>query len=628
MSKLRRSDIDSLRAISVISVIVFHLDQSFFPRGYLGVDLFFVISGYVITKSILKQYHAGKFSFTEFYLKRIKRIFPALLTVLIFSLAASSVILLTADLKKFSESLIASLGFISNFYFWITGGYFFIENELKPLLHLWSLSVEEQFYLFFPLFLYFIFKIFKKKITYLFWIILISSISFGINLFFLSKGHTDAIFFLFPARIWQFGIGVFFAFLPNLRIKNLFFDSIYLFLALGLIVFNFIFKVNYLPDSTLMCMGAALILYKLINEKNILSNIFKIEPLIFIGIISYSLYLWHWPLISFLKYSHLGQLPLNYIFLCVLLLFCLSFFSWKFIEQPFLYKHSNKTTLKFVTLSYLILLVLCFAIISVKNIPSRYDKFPNLLASSVGSTYNCSVLEYRKFGDTYACLINSKTNHPIKNILFGNSHAFMYGHAFKDHWINSNQKGLIIQLTSCLPFIDKNISKECLEKSRDYYQSIIKSNDIKNVIIGLTWYTKEFVDESGELTVDEDFLIRKNSLNYLINSLRENNKEVYLIGPIPKPEGNFASELSRQIVFEGKTNYKLSTPRNIFDQNYSSIINYYKDKLGKNFLEPHKMLCDLNNCYLADQGGSFFSDSNHLSYYGAMKMKKLIENIN
>ncbi len=167
MSKLRRSDIDSLRAISVISVIVFHLDQSFFPRGYLGVDLFFVISGYVITKSILKQYHAGKFSFTEFYLKRIKRIFPALLTVLIFSLAASSVILLTADLKKFSESLIASLGFISNFYFWITGGYFFIENELKPLLHLWSLSVEEQFYLFFPLFLYFIFKIFKKK-NYLF----------------------------------------------------------------------------------------------------------------------------------------------------------------------------------------------------------------------------------------------------------------------------------------------------------------------------------------------------------------------------------------------------------------------------------------------------------------------------
>ena len=628
MSKFRRPDIDSLRAISVISVIVFHLDQSFFPRGYLGVDLFFVISGYVITKSILKQYNVGKFSFIEFYLKRIKRIFPALLIVLIFSLAASSVILLTADSKKFAESLIASLGFVSNFYFWITGGYFFIENELKPLLHLWSLSVEEQFYLFFPLFLYFIFKLFKKKITYLFWIISISSISFGINLFFLSKGHTDAIFFLFPARIWQFGIGVFFAFLPNLKIKNLFFDSAYLFIAMALIFFNFIFKVNYLPDSTLMCIGAALILYKLINEKNILSNIFKIEPLIFIGIISYSLYLWHWPLISFLKYIHMDQLPLNYIFFSVSLLFCLSFLSWKFIEQPFLYKYSNKTTLKFVTLSYLILILLCFTIISVKNLPSRYDKFPNVLASSVGSTYNCSVLEYRKFGDTYACLINSKINQPTKNILFGNSHAFMYGHAFKDHWINSNQKGLIIQLTSCLPFIDKNISKKCLKKSRDYYQSIIKSNDIKNVIIGLTWYTKEFVDENGNLSFDKDFLIRKNSLNYLINSFRENNKEVYLIGPIPKPEGNFASKLSRQIIFKGNTNYNLSTPRNIFNQNYSNIIKYYKDQLGKNFLEPHEMLCDLKNCYLGDKDGSFFSDSNHLSYYGAMKMKRLIENIN
>jgi hypothetical protein len=302
--------------------------------------------------------------------------------------------------------------------------------------------------------------------------------------------------------------------------------------------------------------------------------------------------------------------------------------SWKYIEQPFLHKYSNRKILSFVGVSYLILIVLTITIISAKHFPSRYEKFPNLLANSVGSTYNCSVLEYKKFGDTYACLINAKVKQPAKNILFGNSHAFMYGHTFKDHWVNTNQKGLIVQLTNCLPFIDKNISKQCLDKSRKYYHSIIQSEDIENVIIGLTWYTKKLVDEDGNNFFDKEFLIRKKSIDYLIKNLKQNNKKVYLIGPIPKPEENFSSELSRKIIFKGNKNYILSKSRNKFDKNYLDAIEYFRKNLGKNFLEPHRILCDKIKCYFADKDGSFFSDSNHLSYYGAMRMKKLIENIN
>ena len=194
MIKSRRTDIDSLRGLSVLSVIIFHLDQKFFPNGYLGVDLFFVISGYVITKSLIKNINQNKFSFANFYLRRIRRIFPALLVVLLFTLLSGLMILLTADLKRFAESLIASLGFVSNFYFWITGGYFSTDDQLKPLLHLWSLSVEEQFYLFFPLFLYVIFKISKKINFYLFCVIFVFLVSYSINLYFISKGHRDAIF--------------------------------------------------------------------------------------------------------------------------------------------------------------------------------------------------------------------------------------------------------------------------------------------------------------------------------------------------------------------------------------------------------------------------------------------------
>ena len=152
MKNARRADIDTLRAISVISVIFFHLDQSFFPNGYLGVDIFFVISGFVITKSIIKNIRNNKFSFLEFYFKRIKRILPVFLVVLLTTIIFASFIFLIADLKRFLESLISSLGFVSNFYFWITGGYFSTNDQLKPLLHIWSLSVEEQFYLFFQYF--------------------------------------------------------------------------------------------------------------------------------------------------------------------------------------------------------------------------------------------------------------------------------------------------------------------------------------------------------------------------------------------------------------------------------------------------------------------------------------------
>ena len=183
MNKIRRTDIDSIRGFLVISVIIFHLDQTLFPKGYLAVDLFFVISGYLITKSVIKSYYKNNFNFFEYYIKRIRRILPVLLIVLLTSLLVAIIILLTSDLKKFSESLISSLGFVSNFYFWITGGYFSTSDQLKPLLHTWSLSVEEQFYLFFPFFIYIIFKISKKLNFYLCAIILISIISFSVNIF-------------------------------------------------------------------------------------------------------------------------------------------------------------------------------------------------------------------------------------------------------------------------------------------------------------------------------------------------------------------------------------------------------------------------------------------------------------
>ena len=536
--------------------------------------------------------------------------------------------MLISDLKNFSESLLTSLGFISNFYFWITGGYFSTNDQLKPLLHLWSLSVEEQFYLFFPIFLYLLFKISKKINFYLVSIVLISLFSFFIDVFLISKGHTDAIFFLFPARVWQFGLGIYFALLTNIQLKDIWIDRFYLLIAFILIIFNFIYKISFLPDATLMSLGTAMILYRKDNKKNILSKLFSFKPLIFIGLISYSLYLWHWPVISFSKYVYIEELTFGIIFFCIATIFLLSFLSWKLIEQPFLHTFSIKKVLTFVSISYLCLVFFTIIIIYSNNFPSRYDKFPNLLASSLGSTYTCPLKDYRKFGNNYACLINSKVEEDSRNIIFGNSHAYMYGWGLNDHWLESNQKGYIIQMDSCFPFIDKNISIKCIKKAEDYFKTIINSQNIKNVIIGFNWHRKEFVDKKGETFSDKNFDIIKKSTDNLIYQLQKYNKNVYLMGPIDIPNKLFASELSRSIIFKNLKNYELYNSKKNFDLKYSKVIDYYEYKLKNNFLKPHSQLCKGARCYFADENGSFFSDAHHLSYYGSIKMKNLFKNIN
>ncbi len=623
MDSSRRNEIDFLRAISVLSVIIFHIDKQIFPLGYLGVDLFFVISGYLITKNIIKSYQNNNFSFIKFYLKRVRRILPALLIVLLFTLIAAVVILLVADLKKLSESIITSLLFVSNFYFWITGGYFSTSDELKPLLHLWSLSVEEQFYLFFPIFLILIFKIFKDLKIRLLSLFIVIVISYWINIIFISKGHYDPIFFLFPARVWQFGLGGFLAFFPNLRVKNTYLDSLYLILAFGLIIINFCTTLKGLPAGTLLSIGTVMILFKLQNENNILFKFINLKFFIFLGLISYSLYLWHWPIISFIKYISIGKISFSYILVAIFLTFSLSTISWKYIEQPFIKSLPTKKVLINITAIYFLITALSLIILNSKNFPSRYDKFPNNLANAVGSTYHCSLSEYRKYGHSYACIINNKIKKKPEIILFGNSHAHMYGWGLKEILIERSEQGLTIPLNSCLPFVDLNISQDCMPKVRSYVNSILNDQNIKTVIIGLTWYVDDLIDSNGKKINDYNYSARIEAMNKLILSLNKKGKKVYLLGPIETPQKEFASILSRKIAFQNIQNYNLSVPKENFISKYQIPLEYFSKNLGKNFLLPHKILCDSQNCNFADKQGSYFSDTNHLSFYGSLKMKPL-----
>ena len=197
----------------------------------------------------------------------------------------------------------------------------------------------------------------------------------------------------------------------------------------------------------------------------------------------------------------------------------------------------------------------------------------------------------------------------------------MYGWPFIEYLKNINQNGLIIQF-SCLPYIDKNISLNCLKKARKRFNSIIQSKESQNIFIGLTWYTKKMINEKGDVIIDNNFEIRKKSINFLINELEKNKKNVFLIGPIPQPNYDFPSEYSRRLIFD-VTKYEMKKSRKSFDKEFTKIINYYEKKLGKNFIQPHKKICDNVNCFFADKKGAIFSDSNHLSKYGSLKMLPL-----
>ena len=625
MLKSRRVDIDILRAISVISVIIFHLDKTFFPLGYLGVDIFFVISGYLITKIISKELENNKFSFKHFYLRRIKRILPAFLVVLFTALVGMFFILLSADFKFFTESLLASLAFVPNIYFWITGGYFGSNDELKPLLHLWSLGVEEQFYFFFPVIFFLIFKNFSKLIYKILFILIIIFFSYSINIFFIIKGHLDPNFFLLPSRAWQFGLGAVAALLPLLNLKYRIYNSFFIYFACILIIFNFFQITPGVPHATLISIGSAIILYLEIEKKSYLYKLINLKVLIFTGLISYSLYLWHWPIISLLKYINIDDLNFHQITISVLITYLLAALTWRFVEQPFLNKKKPKKIFKFVSLSYFFLITVSLIILFSKNLPSRYEQLPNKLAKAVGSTYHCSILDYRKFGDSYACVVNNIKKTETEVVLFGNSHAHMYGWGLKEALIKSKKKGLTIPLNNCLPTIDKNISKLCLKKTKKYFKEIINNKNINTVIIGLTWYSKDLVDEKENQY--SSFKKRDESLVYLIEKLKKREKKVFLIGPVEIPGYKLSSIVSRELAFKKGTPRKLFVPKKKFENKYKESIEFFKQKLGINFLETYKSLCDIKNCYFADNNGSNFSDSNHLSNYGSKKMEKYFTRI-
>src|SRR5882757_3999150 len=299
-----RPEIDGLRAIAVLGVLLFHAGFSAFSGGYAGVDVFFVISGYLITRNILTRMDAGRFSYVGFFINRVRRLFPALLTTIGVSFLIGALLFPPPHMKKLAEAAIVSILSVANIYFWSEASYWDIESAFKPLLHLWSLSVEEQFYLFWPPMLLLASRANNKRLARL---VLLTALGLTSLLFagFLSWHHPRATFYWMPWRAFEFMIGAAVIWLEIIVTpRGRLLPEIMAGAGLVLIIVPFLSFNDYtpfpLPGALLPCIGTALLIWA--GGSCLTSKLWTNRPIIWIGRISYSLYLVHWPLIIFYTY--------------------------------------------------------------------------------------------------------------------------------------------------------------------------------------------------------------------------------------------------------------------------------------------------------------------------------------
>ena len=496
-----RDDIDGLRSIAVLTVVAFHLKiNKLAPGGFIGVDVFFVISGYLISGFIFKDVNNKNFSIKEFYVRRARRIFPALFVVYIACLIGSLATDFPSDSEKVGRTMMASLLFSSNVYFYGLSGYFSGSLENNPLLHTWSLSVEEQFYVLFPLLIFVIRRLQHR--TQLTIISVFTVASFGSSVFSVFN-EAAAAFYLLHNRAWELFIGAGLAVasfpLAGKRWHLEFLAATGLLLIVGS---NFLLSPASLfpgPSALAACLGTALLIYSGETNRTVLSRILSAAPLRFIGLISYSLYLWHWPIIVFVGRFHYlrGVVDKSAILAASILV---AYWSWRFIEKPFRekpFKLSSSATLRLSgALMFgtgVIAIILGPVNRMIWHTPMKID---DLLAFEDYSTKktmrdgSCFLTaEYNKFSmferDKCMRISSTKPNY----LIVGDSHAAHLWAGFHDAYPGIN----FLQATAsgCRPLLELKGSKRCTDLMKYVFDEFLPSHHLDGVILSGRWETEE-----------------------------------------------------------------------------------------------------------------------------------------
>jgi len=620
-----RAEIDGLRAIAVISVLIFHFFPRALPLGYLGVDLFFVISGFLISTYIIEENRKGRFSFREFYYRRVKRILPAACAVLLVTSTVASAFLTPPDIRNYASSLIATLTFTANIYFWRTGGYFGSNDELKPLLHMWSLGVEEQFYLIFPLLLVVMMRFVRRPSALFCAVLALSLLSLAFNVALLRIGGANPAFFLLPARVWQFGVGALAAiYTLGTRAEH---KPVYTVAGLLVLIAAFFISLPVLPPGFGVSCAAAFLLARRHRADGWAAWCLQNPVARSVGLISFSLYLWHWPIVVFIKYHTVEAPSPAYLAAGIALTFVLSWLSYLYIERPFRKNFPGTVVVGSSVASCVALGLFALFCLNAGYFQMINPALVSRIAEATQTNYRCSMSDYIAYGSSRACYINKSLANDYDLALVGNSHAQMYVPSLQKVLLSEGRKGLLIPLNNCLPTTDINLSPECLRLARGNYAAFMADKRIKTVIFAMTWYSDSWVGTDGATVPDPKKLVLAQSLLNLVGTVEASGRKVLLVGPLEVPHYDLPSVLSRKVKF-GMVNAEqaveaLRVPRSGFDQQFGEAIALLKTKLGGKFIVPSEVLCDSHYCFFGDRDRVYFADSNHLSLAGALSMESM-----
>lgn len=488
--------IQGLRAVAVSLVLLFHVLPYIFSGGYIGVDVFFVISGFVITRLILRDHSNNRFSFADFYTRRFLRLAPPLLLTCLVSLLVAWFVLLPDEFSTLATTSISALLYLSNWYFASEAGYFSEQLETNPLLHTWSLGVEEQFYLLFPLLLIWLLR--RRQQLF------VSLVMLTAVLYAMAYSWTlldpDSAFFASPLRFFQFTAGACMVFVCGKhRLHPWLADGLgaasMSALLLALLVMN---KTTAFPGVAALVptLATMLLLWVVTQPDNWVGRLLSIRPAVWLGNISYSVYLWHWPLIIYCKLAYTAAFSLPVVGVLLASSIVLGFISWRFVEQPCrrIAPSQRSRALATIVLSTLGLLALSGWIIAQQGLASRFDPAQVALAGYMkkqnrhygqGQCFITQANTQWQSLSTEPCLPQSE--HPRTLLLLGDSHAAHLNQALRDKF-NDIRVGQVTA-AGCKPLLSStsSLTGRCAEIVRSTFDKVVKQPTYRAVILAARW---------------------------------------------------------------------------------------------------------------------------------------------
>lgn len=616
-----RKDIDGLRAVAVLFVIAFHIWPKLFTGGFVGVDIFFTISGFLITSIINRELGSGHFSFRGFYARRIKRILPVFYLVVLSTTVIAWRLLLPNDFMLFIRSLMYSVCYASNIFFGFTKSYFETSANSYPLLHTWSLSVEEQYYFIWPVVLYGINKFYNNVRLKLLISIIIFLLSLVLSIYLSSRNNALA-YYTVITRSFELMIGSILAIITgilsnksHLLINN---NKSGIFGVIGLlvIVYSAITINEYTPYPSyyalLPTVGTAMVIFAgVLNPNNVVSRILSARLFVFIGLISYSLYMWHWPILAFLHYYY-QEIPNQLNFIAVFATFVLSIGSYFLVEIKIktLKMSFVKLVSIFLVLPIMLIASLYFITMRTNGIPSRLDRKIQLQSIYLDKQYCQNQI-------VGSCIFGDTNKIPTKVLLFGDSHAGSLSPFWNDIAKKNGFSIKIISTDSCYPLLDTRNrlpSHDPLlyspKKCRAQIEYISEHVDDYNVFILAGAWHKYLLN--GENT-PKDFLFTDELINTL-SFLQKKHKAVLIHEDLPLVmNGNVNSEIKLMNLRHTNDTMKFSVQEN----NTNIVIDNIARRFDNVSLIKSSWLIDGIHTYPYYNNLLLYKDNDHLNQYGS-----------